>query len=162
MTDTNRQYYIWAAVAVAMLICIGGIAFGLGQTANLFAPTPEPSPTPTPELPRELPETHLIVASGEGLVGRRWRFTGRILRIGAAADNDVVVELPQVSGQHAQFELFVSGDVYVSDLGSTNGTWHQGDRLPSGGRVQVRPGDRVALSRQLVLELVQPGREDQA
>jgi len=50
MTNTNRQYYIWGAVAVAMLICIGGIAFGLGQTANLFAPTPEP-PTPTPVPP---------------------------------------------------------------------------------------------------------------
>lgn len=50
MTNTNRQYYIWGAVAVAMLICIGGIAFGLGQTANLLAPTPEP-PTPTPVPP---------------------------------------------------------------------------------------------------------------
>jgi hypothetical protein len=50
MTESNRQYFIFAAIAVALLLCIGGIAFGVGQTANLFAPTPLP-PTSTPAPP---------------------------------------------------------------------------------------------------------------
>lgn len=113
-----------------------------------------------PEFPAELPETHLIVASSGGGHSSRYRFSGRILRVGAAERNDVTIQLPQVSSHHARFELFPSGDVYVTDLDSTNGTWVGGRRLTSGERALVRPGDRVAVSQQLVLELHQPGRED--
>ncbi len=122
-------------------------------------PPPDPPPTPTPPappsphspaFPMKLPETHLVVVGGDLPRGTRWRFSGRILRIGAnPEDNDVVVDLPQVSGNHARFELYPSGAVFVEDRGSSNGTWIDGRKLPPGERTEVPEGATLALSSQL-------------
>jgi pSer/pThr/pTyr-binding forkhead associated (FHA) protein len=107
-----------------------------------------------------LPERHLVVTAGEVPVGTRWRFSGRILRIGAnPEDNDVVVDLAQVSGNHASFELFPSGAVFVEDLGSSNGTFVDGVRITPGERMEVPVNGRVALSNQLTVEIAAPQRE---
>lgn len=125
---------------------------------------PEPSEPfmgmgpPPPQLAEDLPETHLVAVQGS-LTGQRWRFRGRGFTAGAGPDNDLVADLDQVSTEHARLELYPSGDVYITDLGSTNGTWVEGRRLVAGERCQVRPGERIALSSQLLLELQQPGRQ---
>lgn len=55
---------------------------------------------------------------------------GRWYTVGAAADCDIVVQAPQVSGHHAR--LTVHGRGYlIEDTGSTNGLWLQGYRVPS-------------------------------
>ncbi|MCB9667936.1 MAG: FHA domain-containing protein [Alphaproteobacteria bacterium] len=124
-------------------------------------PPPEPTPPePPPEIDEKpvfsmrLPETHLVVVGGDLPRGTRWRFAGRILRVGAnPEENDVVVDLPQVSGAHARFELFPSGAVFVEDLGSSNGTWVDGERLRPGARAEVARGAKVALSSQLTVSI---------
>ncbi len=156
-------------------------------------PTPPPSPAPAPpvapsnsqtegpEIPdpppvtpptragdsgafsMHLPETHIRVTQGDLPPGTRWRFAGRILRVGASAeDNDVVVDLPQISGQHARFELYPSGAVFVEDLGSSNGTWVGSDRIRPNVRTEIPPGTPVALSSQLVVVVDQPHRSGSA
>ena len=114
---------------------------------------PKPEPTSESVFPPELPETHLVKVGGKLAGSHRWRFSGRMLTVGASEDNDVVIDLPQISGHHAKFDLFPSGAVYVTDLASSNGTWVDGKRLTPHAREEVKPGQRVALSRQLIVEV---------
>ena len=62
--------------------------------------------------------------------GRTWevRLSGDALTIGRHPTNDVVVETPSASRQHARVER--RGDtVVVRDLDTSNGTWVDGDRV---------------------------------
>ncbi len=60
-----------------------------------------------------------------------------------------------VSGKHAVVHV-ASGSVSVTDLGSTNGTFVNGERVKPHAVVALEPGDRVAFSRQadFVLEAI--------
>ncbi len=92
------------------------------------------------------------LADGPYEVWRLQRFDGKSLligdttRIGRAPDNDLVI--PQnatiVSGHHC--EIIDSGDgMYLRDLGSTNGTFVNGQKLPTGQRVKLRDGMKISL-----------------
>ena len=63
------------------------------------------------------------------------------VRVGRAADNDLVLPDPEVSRHHAQLEPDGQG-WRVIDLGSTNGTWVNGVRLNAGA---ITAGDEVAF-----------------
>ncbi|MCB9678567.1 MAG: FHA domain-containing protein [Alphaproteobacteria bacterium] len=173
------------SLAILVLVLLGVAAWGLASRDGIQqappppAPPPEPPDAPSGEQPTpaeppaapadgdtensafsmHLPETHLRVVGGDLPRGTRWRFAGRILRVGASAeDNEVVVDLPQISSRHARFELFPSGAVYVEDLGSSNGTWVAQKRLRPNVRTEVPHGASVALSSQLVVVVDQPHR----
>jgi len=76
----------------------------------------------------------------------------------AAPDNDLVLGLPTLSGRHAVFRFDASGS-WVKDLGSLNGTFVNGQRLESRSKMQLRPGDQVALSRELIFVFEGPRDE---
>ena len=58
---------------------------------------------------------------------------------------DFVIPDKTISRIHARlFEQ--NGDMYLIDLGSTNGTYHNGGRLPAQKAVRIVPGDEVRLS----------------
>ena len=58
----------------------------------------------------------------------------------------MMVALVQVSMHHAR--LFKeSGDYYVSDLGSAQGTWLNGARLAVQRKQKVTPGDEITVGR---------------
>jgi ABC-type multidrug transport system ATPase subunit len=62
--------------------------------------------------------------------------------IGRTPDNDIVVNHPQVSSKHAV--LIRSGnDLFIEDLGSANGTYVRGQRVPPRQRVPVQNGERI-------------------
>ncbi len=63
--------------------------------------------------------------------------------IGRATLNDVVVESPSISRQHAAIRGDADG-YWLADLGSRNGTWVNGERLGSEPR-KLRNMDRIAL-----------------
>lgn len=88
-------------------------------------------------------------------------FGARLIHIGSAPDNDLVVDSPTVSRQHARMEFVGSGYV-LRDLGSKNGTFVDGVRvmeafLVAGARVRLGTAEmefqledetvQVALSR---------------
>jgi pSer/pThr/pTyr-binding forkhead associated (FHA) protein len=74
-----------------------------------------------------------------------WRFTLEADRttVGKAAENDVALEHdPTASHLHAMLERFPAGWC-VTDLGSSNGTWVNGERIWASHR--LRHGDEVCV-----------------
>ena len=79
----------------------------------------------------------------------------QVLHIGRASDNDVVLDHEQVSKRHARVTISREGIAFVSDLGSTNGTYVNGypvrnARLASGGEVRIGPYRFVYTGTELV------------
>lgn len=67
---------------------------------------------------------------------------GAPLVVGRRAPSELAVPDASLSRQHARFTLAEEGDVLVEDLGSTNGVWLAGKRVPS---ARIKPGDDVVL-----------------
>lgn len=76
--------------------------------------------------------------------------------IGRSVRNEICLEDPFASRLHA--EIRCEGDVcWLTDLGSANGTYHNGSRI--GGTVQVFPGDRLQIGETLLeLQIAQAPR----
>jgi hypothetical protein len=63
--------------------------------------------------------------------------------LGRKPGNDIVLDTLVVSGQHCAFDLSGVADVYLTDLGSTNGTCVN-DRMVK-QRTQLKDGDVIAI-----------------
>lgn len=66
----------------------------------------------------------------------------RTVRIGRAADNDLVIDDLVVSRRHAELRVLADGTYEIVDLGSHNGTYLNGQPV---GRAPVTPGDIVGV-----------------
>ena len=64
--------------------------------------------------------------------------------IGRARECHFVVDSPDVSRLHAQFE-FDHQQVYIIDFGSTNGTYLNNERIESRQRMRLRAGDEINI-----------------
>jgi pSer/pThr/pTyr-binding forkhead associated (FHA) protein len=101
----------------------------------------------TPTAPQVAPLASLLVRSG-ALKGRRLPVKVPIVNIGRADFNDVVIADASVSTSHAKLQR--RDDVWVlTDLGSTNGTFVEGERLS--GEVALGPGTTVKFGEVAVL-----------
>jgi len=65
-----------------------------------------------------------------------------VISIGRTPDNQIVVNHPQVSSKHAQI-VMAGAQLYLEDLGSANGTYVRGQRLPARQKVPVANGEKV-------------------
>lgn len=70
---------------------------------------------------------------------------GRVMRIGRALENDLVVSDLQVSRHHAEFHATPDGRMEIRDLGSHNGTYVNGQPIPKGGSATLGPSDIVGV-----------------
>ncbi|MFI9624016.1 FHA domain-containing protein [Streptomyces sp. NPDC052042] len=70
---------------------------------------------------------------------------GRVMRIGRALENDLVVSDLQVSRHHAEFHATPDGRFEIRDLGSHNGTYVNGQPLPKSGSAFIGPNDIVGV-----------------
>lgn len=151
------------AVSVALIMVAVVIAAkkrsGASQSisASRSAPAPQPVSNPAP-APQPVPMPHKV-DSGFRLQGvkgtyqgRRFAITERI-RIGRdPARNDIVYPsgTPGVSGVHCEI-LYRAGQLYVRDVGSSNGTYLQRgqmQKLPAQQDIPIRMGDHLYIGSQ--------------
>jgi adenylate cyclase len=67
-----------------------------------------------------------------------------VLTFGRRESCDVCLKFPNISGQHCEMS-FKDGVWYIRDLGSTNGTKVNGERIQS--TKPLRPGDEVCIGK---------------
>ncbi|GAA3842552.1 FHA domain-containing protein [Streptomyces phyllanthi] len=70
---------------------------------------------------------------------------GRVMRIGRALDNELVVSDLQVSRHHAEYHATPDGRFEIRDLGSHNGTFVNGMPMAKGGSALLGPNDIVGV-----------------
>ncbi|MEU7720938.1 ABC transporter ATP-binding protein/permease [Streptomyces tibetensis] len=70
---------------------------------------------------------------------------GRVMRIGRALENELVVSDLQVSRHHAEFHAMPDGRMEIRDLGSHNGTYVNGQPIAKGGSQLLGPADVVGV-----------------
>ncbi|MEW2167438.1 FHA domain-containing protein [Streptomyces sp. NPDC007084] len=70
---------------------------------------------------------------------------GRVMRIGRALENELVVSDLQVSRHHAEFHATPDGRFEIRDLGSHNGTYVNGIPIAKGGSALLGPNDIVGV-----------------
>ena len=80
--------------------------------------------------------------------GATYSLEGDQLTIGRDSSNGVTINDAEVSRKHARL-TFQGGKYVLEDLGSTNGTFVNGQRLA--GPVVLKAGDVVSLGEQIVL-----------
>ncbi len=80
--------------------------------------------------------------------GATYSLDGDQVVIGRDSTNGVVINDAEVSRKHARL-TFQGGKYVLEDLGSTNGTFVNGQRLA--GPIVLRSGDVVSLGEQIVL-----------
>jgi pSer/pThr/pTyr-binding forkhead associated (FHA) protein len=101
----------------------------------------------TPPSPSAAPLASLLFRSGD-MKGRRLPIKVPVVNIGRGDYNDVVISDPSVSTMHAKLQRREAIWI-LTDLGSTNGTFVEGEplkgELPLGPGTTIRFGDVVAL-----------------
>jgi len=89
----------------------------------------------------------LVMHSGP-TPGKTFPMEGDVLTIGREATNAIAINDAEVSRKHAQL-VFQGGKYIITDLGSTNGTFVNGQRLT--GQHVLQPGEIISLGEQINL-----------
>jgi pSer/pThr/pTyr-binding forkhead associated (FHA) protein len=110
-------------------------------------PGSEPQRRITPPSPTAVPLASFLFRSGE-LKGRRLPIKVPVVNIGRGDYNDVVIADPSVSTMHAKLQRREAIWI-LTDLGSTNGTFVEGERLT--GEVPLSPGTTLKFGDVLAL-----------
>jgi len=76
--------------------------------------------------------------------GQTWSLKEGLNTFGRKAENDVQIADPYVSGRHGVIEIASDG-VYLTDIGSTNGTMLNDAKLAPNMRTAIRPDDIIRL-----------------
>ena len=83
-----------------------------------------------------------LIATVEGVEIKHVYINKDRTTLGRKASNDIVLDNLVVSGSHCVFELKGLADVFIEDLGSTNGTFVNNKRVK---RQQLQDGDTIAI-----------------
>jgi hypothetical protein len=84
-----------------------------------------------------------LIASVKGVEVKQVFLTRDRTTLGRKEGNDIVLDTMVVSGRHCAFDLVGVADVYLEDLGSTNGTYVNDHMIKE--RTRLRDGDVVAI-----------------
>jgi pSer/pThr/pTyr-binding forkhead associated (FHA) protein len=111
----------------------GTVVLSREEAAAAAAQTPDFGTivAPAASLTREEPD---------GSAGPTYRL-GLVATIGRTADNEIPVELPEVSRRHARL-IFENNGFTIKDLNSNNGTYVNGERVPE---ARLKQGDRIQV-----------------
>lgn len=95
--------------------------------------------------------SYLIMVSG-GMTGTMFQLSDKGTSLGRSADNSVQLHDGTVSRHHAKLSLDVAGVAWLTDLGSTNGTFVNRQRITPHKSVIVTDGDRIQLGSTVVFK----------
>lgn len=161
-----------AALAVLLAVLLRGRRPPAPPAPAPVPPAPPPAPPLPPSAPwvdpqaagrwgegqaaaRPEPELWLVVLRSPSGSGRSIRMQRGSLLIGASAASDLRLDIGEISGRHALIERDPQGALFISDQGSTNGTFVDGQRLERGQRAPLRLGQVVAVSTKVELRIEQ-------
>jgi hypothetical protein len=86
----------------------------------------------------------------EGIEPTSFDLTKEVTSVGRVEGNDIVLDHQSVSGSHGELVLRGDQDVYIRDLGSTNGSYLDGKKVAES---PVQPGEVITFGEvQLKLE----------
>src|SRR3982750_4218482 len=85
------------------------------------------------------------LTSADGLQQHELR-SGVQLVIGRAPSSDIAIFDPTISRRHAELQVEESGP-RGRDLGSSNGTFRNGERIEDAGAVTLAPGDTITFGK---------------
>jgi len=91
--------------------------------------------------------------------GKTYPIEQEELLLGRDLANEIAISDPEVSRRHARF-FMQNENVLVEDLGSTNGTFLNGERISS--PQQLRAGDVITLGESIVLVFENAGYDPEA
>lgn len=134
---------VWAEISAPPPVVPSSRAPSVGAGPAAPAGVAAQAPTRAPRA------TALVVVEPPELRGRRYAL-GDVLTIGRAASCTVTLDDSFASQQHAQVSSR-SGQYVVEDLGSTNGTYLNRQRVSA--PAVIKPGDRMQIGN-TVFELV--------
>jgi two-component system cell cycle response regulator len=115
-----------------------------------MVPAPDEVPAVGPPLP-----AYLVVLAG-GIPGAMLRLLPGCTRVGRAPDNAFPLPEPSVSRHHAVLRTGDDGRVWLVDLGSTNGTYLNGRRVPDLEPQALHDGDRLQFGMATVVKFSRP------
>ncbi len=150
MAPENRLWVILGGVALLL--------FGIGLLIlliRLMRSSPPPPPPPTPTFAADSQshaETTVLHSSGKGSAlaylvlqdanATKMPLNKTATRIGRRSDNDLVFSNTSVSGHHAEIHMSRDGAFSITDLGSGNGVYVNGNKVQQHG---LRDGDTIEL-----------------
>jgi two-component system cell cycle response regulator len=123
-------------------------------STGFFAPHPV-SPSDVEKSASTPSPLYFIMING-GIPGAMLQLSASGTRIGRSVDNALQLPEDSVSRYHAFVGQDEEGQVRLTDLGSTNGTYLNGRRLPPQTPAPVRDGDRVQFGSTIVVKFVRP------
>ncbi|HWT38362.1 MAG TPA: FHA domain-containing protein, partial [Paraburkholderia sp.] len=154
---SDRMKIAIGAAGVALLALIAWLVIALRRPDREVEETRAPDSDPVP--PRLAPTqigpifpapamgrpAALLVEIGGRHPGKPYAIEQPLVRIGAEPDNDMFVDDEFMSRRHAAIR-YEAGSLYLSDVGSTNGTFLNGVRLAQTPRL-LAPGDEIRFGR---------------
>ncbi|TMD40206.1 MAG: FHA domain-containing protein [Chloroflexi bacterium] len=144
-------------VAATMVAPPPGLG-GAEREPTTLMPAWQPPPSAPPSVPDTMamptrppaaagtgPQAELTIETGPD-AGHTHRAGDHALRMGRSPDNDVILRDPATSGHHARLERR-GEQFWVVDLGSTNGTFVNGESVQE---KQLNHGDRLTVGQNSV------------
>lgn len=86
-----------------------------------------------------------LIATVEGIEVKHVYLTKNRTTLGRRPHNDIVLNNLAVSGDHCAFDLKGLADVFLEDMGSTNGTFVNNSKVVK--RQQLHDGDMISIGR---------------
>lgn len=101
-----------------------------------------------PEKEPDIKKAYLIVIAGNA-VGEMFQLRKEAVILGRDSECDVQIRDVGISRRHSKIYKGKSGEIYIEDLGSTNGTYINGEQIV---KKPLNDGDRVQLGRTTILK----------
>jgi diguanylate cyclase (GGDEF)-like protein len=120
--------------------------------------SPAPSEAEAPPVPSG--RLYLVVLSG-GIPGAMLPLIPGSNGVGRSPENALQLAESSISRRHAVFHVGADQKVELTDLGSTNGTHLNNQRLEPNRPATIREGDRIRFGSTVVLKFMRPDPEEE-